>query len=66
MNGFESINARIIVKIVSNELGLVYAKNISKFIEFMKPTVVLYYTGNDRYSGKNGQGFSFHYSGRFH
>ena len=23
-------------------------------------------TGNDRYSGKNGQGFLFHYSGRFH
>ena len=21
-------------------------------------------TGNDRYSGKNGQGFLFHYSGR--
>ena len=43
MNEFESKNARIIVKIVSNELGLVYAKNISKFIEFMRPTVVLYY-----------------------
>ena len=24
------------------------------------------YTGNDRYSGKNGQGFLFHYSGCFH
>ena len=24
------------------------------------------YTGNDRYSGKNGQGFLFHYCGRFH
>ena len=23
-------------------------------------------TGNDRYSGKNGQGFLFHYSGCFH
>ena len=23
-------------------------------------------TGNDRYSGKNGQGFLFHYNGRFH
>lgn len=42
MNEFESKNARIIVKIVSNELGLVYAKNISKFIEFMRSTVFLY------------------------
>ena len=23
-------------------------------------------TGNDRYSGKNGQGFLFHWNGRFH
>jgi len=23
-------------------------------------------TGNDRYRGKNGQGFLFHYNGRFH
>jgi len=46
MHEFESKNARIIVKIVSNELGLVYAKNISKFIEFMRPTVVLYMTTN--------------------
>ena len=29
-------------------------------------SITLLCTGNDRYSGKNGQGFLFHYSGCFH